>query len=188
MPVTPSPSSGGGRRAWRVLAAAGLVVAALTVLGYSAWVLTSRRAIFAAIADSAQSSAAAQGAGTVSLATARSNDALNAGWLWATTVVTVVALLLWFGARVVARLRFGPVGFAGLAMLAVGLLVVVGGSYLSAMVDGDPDEAGMAVLGYSVTGGGFLLMSLGLLAGMLSLFRQPDAAAPQVGYAGWTSA
>jgi hypothetical protein len=166
---------------WKALAVAGLTLAGLTGLGYSVWVITARRGIFSDIAQ------ATYGPGAVSLQEARSSDAVDSGWLWATTVLLGTALLLWAVTWLVERTRLGPIGFAGLSMIGFGLLVVVVGSLLASLVDGDPQQAVRAVAGYSLIGAGFMLVSLGLLTGVVSLYHPQPGEETYLGYAGWGS-
>ena len=166
---------------WKALAGIGLTLAGLTGLGYSVWVITARRGIFADIATTTS------GPGAVTLQDARSSDAVDSGWLWATTVLLVTALLLWAVTWLVERTHLGPIGFAGLSMIGFGLLVVAVGSLLASLVGDDPVKAVRAVAGYSVIGAGFMLVSLGLLAGVVSLYRPQPGEATYLGYAGWGS-
>lgn len=162
---------------WRLLGATALAAAGLTGLAYAGWVATARRALFADIAD------AAVGDGAVSLQAARGSDALDAGWAGATTLLVVAALVLWCAARVLAGQRFGPVGFAGLSMVAVGGLVAAAGSVLASLVGGEPAQAGRAALGCSVIGVGVLFTSLGMFTGVVSLLRAERTT--YLGYAAW---
>ena len=167
---------------WRLLAATGLTLAGLTGLGYAVWLLTARRALFAAIAEAGGQDA------TVSLADARGSDALDAGWFWATLVLYVVALLLWAGAWYVGGQRLGPVGFAGLSMVASGLLAAGAGSALAWWSGGGVPAAGTVAIGCSVIAVGFLLMSGGLFTGVASLIRErPAERTSYLGYAGWSA-
>lgn len=168
-------------RVWTVAALVTLTAAGLTGFGYAGWVLTARRALFADIAE------AASGHGVVTLAAARSSDALDAGWLLTCTVLAVLSLLLWAGAGVLERRRLGSLGFAGLLLLLVGLFVVVVGSLIASLVGTDPSDAGRAVMGYSVIGAGFVLVSLGLLAAAGSLRHPEPAERTYLGYAGWSA-
>jgi hypothetical protein len=167
---------------WRPLAATGLALAGLTGLGYAGWLLTARRGLFAGIAAAGGQDA------TVSLAGARGSDALDAGWFWATVVLYVVALLLWAGAWYVGGQRLGPVGFAGLSMVASGLLAAGAGSALAWLSGGDTPDAGGVAIGCSVIGVGFALMSGGLFTGVASLIRErPAEGTSYLGYAGWSA-
>jgi hypothetical protein len=170
-----------GPRLWNLAAVVALTAAGLTGLGYAGWVLTARRALFADIAE------AASGNGVVTLVAARSSDALDDGWLLATTVLGVLSLLLWAVAGVVERRRLGSLGFAGLLMLLAGLFVVVVGSLVASLVGADPTDAGRAVIGYAVIGTGFVLVSLGLLAAAGSLLRPQPGEGTYLGFAGWSS-
>jgi hypothetical protein len=169
---------------WRVVSATGLAVAAVTSLGYAGWVVTARRVVFADIADFADT-AGADGSGPVTLAAARSSDAAESAWGWATALLVAAALLLWCGARYLGGRRLGPVGFAGLALLGVGLAVSTLGSAVAATAAGEPAEAGRAALGSAVIGAGLLMVSLGLFTGVASVLRAPRAA--YLGYAGWST-
>lgn len=163
--------------AWRILATAGLVVAGVANLSYAAWALTARRSMYADIAD------AAAGNGAVPLSAARGSDAVDAGWSAAAGLLLAVALLLWAAARVLGRQRLGTAGFAGLALVGVGLLVVAAGTSVAATAGGDPSEAGRVALGCTVVGIGFLLTGLGPLTGAAALLRGDRP--PYLGYAGW---
>jgi hypothetical protein len=166
-------------RVWKALAATSLVAAGVTCLTYAGWVVTARRALYTDIVD------ATAGNGAVSMAAARSSDALAAGWSAAATLLVAVALVLWAAARVLGRHRFGPVGFAGLTLVAVGLPVVGVGGIVAASGGGDPTEAGRAAIGCTVVGVGFLLTALGMLTGAARLLRGQRA--PYLGYAGWSA-
>ncbi len=162
---------------WRLLTATGLAVAGLTSLGYAAWVLTVRRALFADVA------ASSAGGDAVSLVAARSSDAAEAAWGWATGVCIVAALALWCATRFVDGQRLGSVGFAALALVGAGLVVATLGSVVASTVGSEPAQAGRAAVGSSVVGIGLLLVSSGLLTGVAAVLRgQP---APYLGYAGW---
>jgi hypothetical protein len=180
----------GRTRVWKAVAATALAVAGLAGLGYAGWALTARRAIFVDIHAMAEGAGeAAQGARTaVSPAAARSSDALDSGWWWATLVLVTLALLVWLLPRALRRLRLGPLGFTGVCAVGAGLAVVTIGCYVASLTGGEPERADQAALGLSVVGAGFLLLSLGLLAAVVSLFR-PDAGQGTLfmGYAGWTS-
>lgn len=166
-----------GARVWKVAAAVALALAALSGLGYAGWLLTARRGMFAEIA-----AAAAADTDSVPLSAARSSDTVDAVWLTTTAVLFLAALLLWLVARLLTGRRLGAIGFAGVTMVGVGFVVVTTGSLVASLVGDEPVEAGRAALGYAVVGAGFLLMSLGLLAGLVSLFVGREA---YLGYAGW---
>ncbi|MDQ4006796.1 MAG: hypothetical protein M3211_01715 [Actinomycetota bacterium] len=172
------------------MAATALAVAGLTGLGYAGWALTARRAIFVDIHAMAEGAGEAGKAGptAVSAAAARSSDALDSGWWWTTLGLVALALLLWLLPRAVRRLRLGPLGFTGACAVAAGLAVVTLGCYVASLTDGEPERADQAALGLSVVGAGFVLVSLGLLAAVVSLFR-PNAGQGTLfmGYAGWSS-
>jgi hypothetical protein len=166
-------------RVWKVLAATSLVLAGLTCLTYAGWVVTARRALFADIAE------AAGGGETVSMAAARGSDAMAAGWSAAATLLMAVAVVLWAAARFLGGHRFGPVGVAGLSLVAIGVPAIATGAIVAATGGSDPTEAGRAAIGCSVVGAGFLLTALGLLTGAMTLLRGPHAT--YLGYAGWSA-
>jgi hypothetical protein len=171
----------GRSRGWTMAALVALTAAGAVGLGYAVWVLTARRAIFADIAE------AASGHGVVTLAAARSSDALDAGWLLTSTLLAVLALLLWAGAGFMERRRLGSLGFAGLMLLLAGLFVVVVGSLIASLVGTDPSDAGRAVMGYAVIGAGYVLVSLGLLSAAGSLLHAEPEEGTYLGYAGWSA-
>lgn len=157
-PKPPEPAPTGG--IWRILAVITLALAALGCLFYAGWAGTERRAIFGDFADDASS---------VSMRRAEYSDAQDEMFLYIAVALIAVAVLFWLLTRVVGRLPFMALGFTGLALLAVGGIVVGVGAFLTSMVGSDPSEADKAVIGYLIMGGGFVLVAAGLIAGLFSL-------------------
>lgn len=162
---------------WRILAAIALPLAALTCIGHGIWAMTARRGIFADLANGE----------SVTAETARDSDRLHSVLLWVSIVLLVVAAALWLTAHLRRRKPLGTVGFTALALIATGLVVVLGGAYLTSVVDGEVSEAGKAAVGFLIMGGGSLLLGAGAVCALVAAFlKPPPPAVPAAGFAGWS--
>ncbi|WP_370617104.1 hypothetical protein [Mumia sp. Pv 4-285] len=155
---------------WGMVAVVALAIAALVSLGYAIYALTSRRGIFADLADDP---------GSVSRSVAEDSDSLNSILVVATVVVVLVALALWAVALAGGRGRT-IVGWAGLGVVVLGGIVAGAGAAMTSGVE-SADDVDDAVTGYLLVGGGTALVALGLVLGILGILgsrKAPAAPAP----------
>lgn len=174
-PPPPAPAYGS---VWRVLAAIALCLAALACIAYGVWAITARRAVFADLA----------GGDSVTFDAARESDRLHGVLLWTAVGVLVVAVVLWLVAHLRRRKPLGIAGFTAMALFVLGLLIAVGGAYVTSLVDGEVAEAGKGALGFLIMGIGFLFVAGGAVAALVAAFvRPPRPETPEAGFAGWQS-
>lgn len=184
-PTTTSPgtaaTSGGVSRLLPAL----LGLAALLSLAYAVWAFTARRGIFQDFADGR----------SVSVDDAKSSDLLDTIFLVVAGLVAVIAIGLWLAQLLGKRTGGGGLEKAGLAVALLGAVAVLVGLFLASGVTDSGDQASQGEEGVTATmvvGGGFALLAIGLLMGLLAALRaKPDgdygspATAPATGYAGW---
>jgi hypothetical protein len=172
-PPPPEPEYGS---IWRILAAVALVIAAVACFGYGGWAMIARRGIFADLADGRSVTAEA----------ARESDRLNDLLLGLAVGAVVVAVALWLVAHLRRRKPFGTAGFTAAALIVTGALVLVGGAYMTSLVDGEVSRAATAAIGFLIMGGGSILLGAGVVSALVAVFVRP--ARPEVlsaGFAGW---
>lgn len=174
-PPPPEPEYGS---IWRVLAAIALTLATAACVVYGGWAATSRRGIFADLADG----------GSVTFEAAQDSDRLHGVLLWTAVGAVGLAVVLWLLAHLRRRKPLGIAGFTALALLVIGMLVAVGGAYLTSLVDGEVAEADRGALGFLIMGIGFLLVAGGMIAALVAVFVRPARReTPDAGFAGWRS-
>ncbi len=161
-----------------------LALAALLSLAYAAWAFTARRGIFSDFADGR----------SVSVDDAKSSDLLDTVFLIVAGLIALVALGLWLSRTLAKKASGGPVDRGGLALALLGALTVLIGLYLASGVTDAGDQTAQGEKGVTATwvmGGGFVLLSIGLLMGVLAVRGQRDPAhdSPDPGsaapYPGW---
>lgn len=168
-PATASSTASSSTGASRLLTRALLALAALLSLGYAAWALTARRGIFSDFADGR----------SVSVDDAKSSDLLDTVFLVVAGLVALVALGLWLSRTLSKKTSGGPVDRGGLALALLGALTVLIGLYLASGVTDAGDQVAQGEKGVTATwvvGGGFVLLAIGLLMGMIAVRDQPDPA------------
>ncbi len=141
-----------------------LVLAGLACAGYTAWIFTARRRIFADLATDP---------GSVSVAAAQRSDQTDTQLLWTAIGLLIAAVVVWVVARFRTHRPFGTVGFTAFALMVVGGLLVAGGAYVTSRVGGQVANAGDAATGVMVIGGGFGLAAAGALVGVLAVLSRP---------------
>ncbi|WP_262851447.1 hypothetical protein [Mumia quercus] len=149
---------------WGKVAVVGLVLGALAALGYGVYALTSRRGIFADLADDPS---------LVSRSAAENSDSLNTILAGVAVAVLVVAFVLWILAIAQGRGRTG-LGWAGLGLAVLGAVAAGVGAFLTVGVE-DVDDVDTAVLGYLVVGIGMVVVALGFVLGVLALLATRDS-------------
>lgn len=142
-----------------------LAVGGLLSVAYGIWALTARRGLFEDFARGSQ----------VDLGTARTSDMVNTVW-WITALVVVAIALGWWLLRWFADDSYGgALDTAGIVVVAVGVIVVILGLFLTLGIEGaaGPVDQGRAgATSAAVTGCGFLVIALGLVLGLAALM--PD--------------
>jgi hypothetical protein len=134
----------------------------LLSLVYTVWALTARRGIFVDFANG----------NPVGVGEARSNDRIDTTLLVAAGVVALVALALWLVRRFGGETSGGLVDSLGLGLAVLGAVLVVVGLYIASQVGSAADQAASGdrgVTASSVTAGGFALLALGLVLGLLAV-------------------
>lgn len=176
-------SSGSDRGAMAALSA--LALGGVLALAYAIWAFTARRGVFADFSDGT----------TVSTDDAKSSDTIDTIFLLVAGLVALIALGLWI-ARLVGRKSKGDgLDLAGIAVAGIGVVVVLVGLFLASGIadaDGQAAQGDKGVTATLITGGGFLVLAVGLLMGLLTV-RGPhkgdtSSAAggyPQQGYGNW---
>lgn len=179
---TSTASSSSGPSPW--LTRALLALAALLSLAYAAWAFTARRGIFADFADGR----------SVSVDDAKSSDLLDTVFLLVAGLVALIALGLWLSSLLAKKTSGGLIDKVGLALAMLGALLVIVGLFLASGVTDAGDQIAQGEKGVTATwvvGGGFVLLAIGLLMGLMAVRDQPDAAYdnPDTGsatpYPGW---
>lgn len=172
-PAPPEPEYGS---VWRVLAAIALSVAAVACIGYGGWAMIARRGIFADLADGEP----------VTEQAARESDRLNTMLLWLALGALVVAVLLWLTAHLWRKKPLGTAGFTAIALIVTGGLVLLGGAYMTSLVEGEVSQADTAAVGFLIMGGGSLLLGGGAISALVAVFiRPPRPEVPSAGFARW---
>jgi hypothetical protein len=145
-------------------------------LGYTAWAWTARRGIFADF-----------GAGrAVSSQDARTSDRIDTVALVVAGVAVLVAVVWWVVRHARRQTTSSALDRIGLGTIAVGVVTVGAGLWLSAAVTDATTQTAQGDKGVTaalVTGAGFLILALGLLLGSAGLRARPDPASPDaIGY------
>ncbi len=169
--TTQGQDSGARRDTGGLGAIAALAVAALLALVYAVWAFTARRGIFADFSDGK----------TVSSSDARSSDNLDTVLLVVAGLLVVVALAFWVTRLVNGRTAGGAVDLGGLIASGLGVLLVLVGLFLSSQISGGADQAAQGdrgVVATLLTGGGFLLIAIGLLVGLVAVRGPRDSRTP----------
>jgi hypothetical protein len=141
-----------------------LALGGLLGLGYAAWAFTARRGIFADFADGQ----------TVTLDDARSSDRIDTIFLIVAGVVALAALVLWGARKAGGKTAGGGLEITGMVVATLGIIAVLIGLVLSGGVGdaGTTEEQGdQGVTATLVVGGGFTLLAIGLLVGLLTARR-----------------
>jgi hypothetical protein len=172
-PPPPEPAYGS---VWRILAAVALPIAGLACLAYGGWAMVARRGIFADLAAGRSVTAEA----------ARDSDRLDELLLWLAVGALVVAVALWVVAHLRRRKPFGTAGFTAAVLLVTGAVVLVGGAYLTSLVNGEVSNADTAATGFLIMGGGSMLLGAGAFGALVAVFvKPPRPEVPSAGFAGW---
>ena len=135
---------------------------------------TARRGVFADFADG----------NPVSTDDAKSSDTMDTVLIVA-GVVVLVAIGLWITRLVAKQTDGGGLDLAGIALAGLGVLVVLVGLFLSGGItdaDGQAAQGDKGVTATMVIGGGFLLVSLGLLIGTFTVRESRSKPAPAHAY------
>ncbi|MEJ7689684.1 MAG: hypothetical protein WKF76_04225 [Nocardioidaceae bacterium] len=176
-------SSGSDRGALGAVTA--LALGGVLALAYALWAFTARRGIFADFADGT----------TVSTDDAKFSDTIDTIFLLVAGLVALIALGLWI-ARLVGRKSKGDgLDLAGIVVAGIGVVVVLVGLFLASGIadaDGQSAQGDKGVTATLITGGGFLVLAVGLLMGLLTVRGPRKGAAsppaggyPQQGYGNW---
>lgn len=174
-------SSGSDRAALAAVIA--LAVGGVLAMAYAVWAFTARRVIFADFADGKP----------VSTDDATSSDTIDTIFLLVAGLVALVALGLWITRLVGRKSKGDGLDLASIAVAGIGVVVVSVGLFLaSGIADavGQSNQGDKGVTATMVTGGGFLLLAVGLLMGLLTVRGPRKQAAssggyPQQGYGNW---
>ena len=151
-----------------VVAMVALVAGAILGLAYAAWAFTARRGVFADFAD---------GSG-VSADDAKSSDTMDTIFLVVAGVVALVALGLWIARMASRKTKGGALDLSGIAVAVLGVVTVLVGLYLASTIadaDGQTAQGDKGVTATLVAGGGFTLLAIGLLIGVLTVRPRKDA-------------
>lgn len=138
-----------------------LVAGALFGLAYAGWAFTARRGVFADFADG----------NAVGAEDAKSSDTIDTIFLIVAGVVALVALGLWIARMVNKKTKGGALDLIGIAAAALGLVAVLVGLYLASVItdaDGQAAQGDKGVTATMVIAGGFALLAIGLLIGVLT--------------------
>lgn len=148
-----------------------LLLAAVLCAAYALWAFTARRGIFA---DFSAGRAVTSGR-------ARTSDRIDTVLIVVAGVAAVVAVVWWVTRRV--RRRSGtPAELGGLAVTALGVLIVGVGLSLAGTVTDAATRVAQGDRGVTaavVSGIGFAVLALGLLAGAATVRREPLPYRPQ---------
>ncbi len=183
--TTPGSKVSSGSDSGALAAVIALGLGGVLALAYALWAFTARRGIFADFADG----------NPVSTDDAKSSDTMDTIFLLVAGLVALVALGLWI-ARFVGRKSKGDgIDLAGMAVAGIGVLVVLVGLFLASGIadaDGQSAQGDKGVTATMITGGGFLLLAVGLLMGLLKVrgprkdtASSPAGGYPQQGYGNW---
>ncbi len=150
---------------------------------YAVWAFTARRGIFADFADGRP----------VSRGDAKTSDNLDTILLVVAGLLVVIAVAIWVARRVNAKTTGNPLDLAGLIAAGIGVLIVCVGFFLSSRISDAADQAAQGDRGVTatlLTGGGFFVVAIGLLIGVLAVrgprgTRSSGATSHRVGSAGW---
>jgi hypothetical protein len=149
-------------------AAIALALGALLAFVYAVWAFTARRGIFADFADGK----------VVSADDANSSDNLDTLLLILAALVVIVGLALWIMRKVNDKTSGGGLELGGLVTTGIGVVVVLIGLFLSSTISDGVDQAAQGDRGVTatlVTGGGFLLIAIGLVIGIVAVGGPRDA-------------
>ena len=178
---TTATSAGAPRTLTRTL----LGLGALLSLAYAVWAFTARRDIFQDFADGR----------SVSVDDAKSSDLLDTTFLVVAGLVALIAIGLWVSRLLSRKTERGGLEKTWLALALLGAVAVLVGLFLASGIADGGDQVSQGEEGVTATlvvGGGFALLAVGLLIGLLAALRERPAAAqgspamaPTSGYAGW---
>jgi hypothetical protein len=144
-----------------------LGLGALLSLVYAIWAFTARRGIFADFSDG----------NSVTSDDAKSSDNIDTILLVVAGLLVVIALAMWVMRKVNQRTSGGGLELGGLVVTGVGVVVVLIGLFLSSKISDGTDQAAQGDKGVTatlVTGGGFLIIAVGLVIGLLAVRGRPD--------------
>jgi len=139
-----------------------LVTGAVVAIAYAVWAFTFRRGIFADFADG----------NAVSSDDAKSSDTMDTIFLIVAGVFALVALGLWIARMAARKTKGGALDLSGIAVAGLGLVSVLVGLYLASTIvdaDGQAAQGDKGVTATLVVGGGFALLAVGLLIGILTV-------------------
>lgn len=183
--TTPGSKVSSGSDRGALAAVIALALGGVLALAYAIWAFTARRGIFSDFA----------GGTTVSTDDAKSSDTIDTIFLLVAGLVALVVLGLWI-ARLVGRKSKGDgLDLAGVVVAGIGVVVVLVGLFLASGIadpDGQTAQGDKGVTATLITGGGFVLLAVGLLMGMLTVrgprkgaASSPAGGYPQQGYGHW---
>jgi hypothetical protein len=141
----------------------------LLSLGYAVWAFTTRRRIFQDFADGR----------SVTIDDAETSDALDTIFLVVAGLIVLIAVGWWLTRMLANTPRGGVLERAGLALVLLGAVVVVIGLVLTGGVTDAADRAAQGANGVTATavmGGGFALLGVGLVVGLLAAVGQRGGA------------
>lgn len=157
-----------------------LAVGALLGLGYAAWALTVRRAVFTDLADG----------NAVSLDDTKSSDTIDTILLVIAGLIMLAALVVWLLRRVGGRTGGGALELCGLAAAGVGLALALVGLIMLGTVGSDGSRADLgdkAAAATLLAGVGFGVQAVGLFLGLVTVKSGGSGppSAQQPGYQNW---
>lgn len=139
-----------------------LATGVLLALVYAVWAFTARRGIFADFSDG----------NPVTSDDAKSSDTLDTILLIVAGLVVVIAVAMWVMRMVNDKTSGAGLDIGGLVVTGVGVVVVLVGLFLSSKISDGADQAAQGDKGVTatlVTGGGFLVIAIGLAIGLAAM-------------------
>ncbi len=137
-------------------------------LGYAGWALTARRGIFQDLSD----------ANTVSLDAATRSDVIDTILFVVAAIVAVIALAVWLATLRTTEPASAGLGIVGLVVSGLGVIAAVTGQVLASRIADASSQSAQGDRGVSatlVTGGGLVLLAVGLMIGAVVVRRRQDA-------------